>query len=109
MRCAMSAGGAWISAVEREHAVLVRQREVVGRDEHRRVLAQRGEQPVHRDQRAQRVAVGVLVRREHKARVLAQALDHELAGRRRGLVAAHEPSISSIRALTRSARSVVSS
>ncbi len=116
-------------AVEREEAVLARQRQIVRRDEHRRVLAQRLQQPVHPHQRAERVAVGILVRGEHEALVLADAREHQLARLRDGRGLAHRgalahrlsPSSSwpspsagcaggcATSSSTRSARSVVSS
>ena len=70
-------------ALEREQAVLARQRQVARRDEHLRVLAERAQQALHRHQRAERVAVGVLVGCQHEAPILAQALEHLLADRRR--------------------------
>ena len=47
--------------LERQEAVLDRQRELLRRQEHHRVLAERLEDPVGGEQRAERVAVGVLV------------------------------------------------
>ena len=66
-------------AVQREEAVLVGQRQVRRRDEHPRVLAERAQHALHAHQRAERVAVGVLVRGEHEARVLADVREHPLA------------------------------
>ena len=66
VRSSRSSGGWLCEALEVEEAVLVGQRELVGGHEHDRVLAQRGEHAVHRHERAERVAVGVLVRDEHE-------------------------------------------
>ena len=52
--------------VERHVPVLARQRELVLRHEHHRVLAELLEDELHRAQRAQRVAVRVLVRRQEE-------------------------------------------
>jgi hypothetical protein len=117
--------------VQREEAILARQRQVVGGDEHHRVLAQDAEHALHRHQRAQRVAVRVFVGGEHEALVLAQPLEHELArgqalergaglrvGRLAHTVCSPSPSSSpsgddagddAISSSTRIARSVVSS
>ena len=61
VRSATSSGGRADEAVELEAAVLPRQRELVRRHVHQRVLAELREDAVHREQRAERVAVGVLV------------------------------------------------
>ena len=53
--------------LERQEAVLDRQRELLRRQEHHRVLAELGEQVVHAEQRAERVAVGPLVGGEQEA------------------------------------------
>jgi hypothetical protein len=71
-------------------------------------IAERAQQPVHRDQRAERVAVGVLVRGHYKARALAQALEHELASASE-IGGAHSPVTSSISASRCIAFSLVSS
>ena len=55
-----------------EEAVLVGQRELVGRQEGDGVLAHRAEHLLHRGERAERVAVGMLVRGEHEALAVAQ-------------------------------------
>ena len=86
----------------------MRERKILGGDEDLRLLADRGEQLVHAHQRAQRIAVWVLMRGEHEARVLADPLQHLVAGRALA-DRAHESSISASSASTRSARSVVSS
>ncbi len=96
-------------AVEREQAVLERQRQIVRGDEHLAVLAERAQQPLHRDERAERVAVGVLVRGQHEALVLAQAGEHQLARLLDRERVGHQLPISSISSSTRNARSVVSS
>src|SRR5262249_39078665 len=57
-------------------AGLVRQRGLVRRDEHDPVLAERAEDLVHRQQRAERVAVGVLVRDQEEALCTPQLGDH---------------------------------
>ena len=97
---------------KRQPAVLARHGQVLGGDEHRHLLAQGREQPLHAHQRPQRVAVGVLVGGQHEAAVAADAL-HDLLSRGRGaerlVQDVHERSISSISASTRIARSVVSS
>jgi hypothetical protein len=101
--------------VEAELAVLLRERQIVRRDEHGGVLAQRAEQALHAHQRAERIAVGILVRGEHEALVLADAREHQLARCLRALRVlhgdgiAHERPASSISSSTRIARSVVSS
>ena len=66
------------------------------------------QQALHRDQRAERVAVGVLVGGEHEARSSRDPLEHLLAGARARRLA-HPAPISSISSSTRSARSMVSS
>ena len=96
VRSSRSSGGADCRPVEVEEAVLVGQRELVVGHEHDRVLAQRPQHAVHRDERAERVAVGVLVRHEDEALALAQLVEHALA--RLGLHGAHA---SSFRLLTR--------
>jgi hypothetical protein len=63
-------------AVQRQPAVLPRQRELVGRHVHQRVLAELAEDAVHREQRPEGVAVGVLVRREQQLLGSAQLGDH---------------------------------
>ena len=94
-----------LQAVELEEAVLVGQRELVGGHVHDRVLAQREQDAVHRHQRAERVAVGVLVRDEHEPRRVAQLVEDLLA--RVGLDGAH--ACSSMSRSRRCARSAVSS
>jgi hypothetical protein len=69
-------------AVELDEPVLVGQRELVGGHEHQRVLAQPAQQAVHADERAERVAVGVLVRGEQEAVVAADGREHLIAGGR---------------------------
>jgi hypothetical protein len=63
--------------LEVQAAVLPRQRELVRRHVHQRVLAELLQDRVHREQRAERVAVGVLVRREEEL-VRAAELPHHL-------------------------------
>ena len=53
--------------LQRQEAVLDRQRELLRRHEHHRVLAELGQQVVHAEQRAERVAVGALVGGEQEA------------------------------------------
>ena len=67
--------------VEREEPVLVRQRELAGIDEHHALLAERGEDLLHRDQRPEGVAVGVLVRDDDQLLGSAQLLEQVGAGR----------------------------
>ena len=70
--------------LERQEAVLDRQRELLRREEHHRVLAELAEDVVHRQQRAERVAVGPLVGGEQEAVAAAQLLDDLVeVGRRR--------------------------
>ena len=90
VRSSRSSGGVRLQAVEVEEAVLVGQRELVGGHEHHRVLAERPQHAVHRDERAERVAVGVLVRDEDEALAVAQLVEDALARlglRRRSCVA----------------------
>jgi hypothetical protein len=63
-------------ALEAHVAVLDRKRELVRRHVHRRVLAELRHEAVHRDQRAERVAVGILVRGQQQLVGLPQLLDH---------------------------------
>ena len=58
--------------LEGKEAVLDRERELLRGEEHHRVLAELGEQVVHAEQRAERVAVGALVGGEQEAVVGAQ-------------------------------------
>ena len=58
--------------LQRQEAVLDRQRELLRRHEHHRVLAELGEQVVHAEQRAERVAVGALVGGQQEAVAVAQ-------------------------------------
>ena len=53
--------------LQRQEAVLDRQRELLRAEEHHRVLAELGEQLVHAEQRAERVAVGALVGGQQEA------------------------------------------
>ena len=62
-------------AVEREEAVLAGQRRRAG-EVHDAVLAERLESEVHREQRPERVAVRVLVRRDEEAVTAADRGDH---------------------------------
>jgi hypothetical protein len=62
--------------LERPATVLPRQRELVRRHEHQRVLAELLEEPVHRQQRAERVAVRVLVRGQQQLVRAAQLGQH---------------------------------
>jgi hypothetical protein len=100
-------------AVEREDAVLDRQRQIMRRDEHLRILPERRQQALHADQRAERVTVGILMCGQHEARILADPLEYPLAHDLPALLGAravaHEAGPSSISASTRRARSVVSS
>ena len=70
--------------LERQEAVLDRQRELLRRHEHHRVLAELGEQVVHAEQRAERVAVGALVGGEQEAVAVAQLGGDPLDLRRHG-------------------------
>ena len=79
-------------ALEVEEAVLVGQRELVGVDVHHRVLAQGDEHRLHGDERAQRVAVGVLVGDEQEAVVLADLLEHAVAAGQDGVRRSPSPS-----------------
>ena len=74
-RSSMSAGGAPTIVAVLHVAVLVRQRELVGRQVHQGVLAELRQHAVHPEQRAERVAVGVLVRRQQELVGAAQLLD----------------------------------
>ena len=94
-----------LQAVELEEAVLVGQRELVGGHVHDRVLAQREQDAVHGDERAEGVAVGVLVRDEHEARGVAQLVEDLLA--RIGLDGAHACSSMSAFQTLRAFRGVV--
>ena len=91
--------------LQRQEAVLDRQRELLRGEEHHRVLAQLLQQVVHAEQRAEGVAVGPLVGGQQEAVVGAQLGDHRFQvgegaverGRRRGRgreVAAHDSSSS---------------
>ena len=93
---------------ERQVAILVGQRKLLGGQEHRRVLAERTEGLVHRDQRAKRIAIGVLVRREQKLLAPAQLVQDLFARCRQ--IDRHVGGRSSRRSsLIRSPRSAVSS
>ena len=67
MRSAMSAGGLVEDLLQRQEAVLDRQRELLRRHEHHRVLAELGEDLVQAEQRAEGVAVGALVGGQQEA------------------------------------------
>ena len=84
VRSAMSAGGAWIRPSSENRRYSRGSGRSSGEMNIAESLPSALEQALHRHQRAERVAVGVLVRGEHEARVLAQALEHQLAcvGRR---------------------------
>ena len=58
--------------LQRQEAVLDRQRELLRREEHHRVLAELGQQLVHAQQRAEGVAVGALVGGQQEAVARAQ-------------------------------------
>ncbi len=64
--------------LERQEAVLDRQRELLRGQEHHRVLAELLEDVVHRQQRAERVAVRALVGGEQEAVGRAQLVDDEV-------------------------------
>ena len=70
---AASSGSERPQVVERHPGVLARQRRLAGQV-HDRVLAERVERELRREQRPERVAVGVLVRRDEKAVVRADRL-----------------------------------
>ena len=53
--------------LQRQEAVLDRQRELLGAEEHHRVLAELGQQLVHAQQRAEGVAIGTLVGGQQEA------------------------------------------
>ena len=67
--------------VELKERVLVGQRELVAADEHQRVLAERLQHPLQRDERAERVAVGAAVRHEREALPVAQRRESLFARR----------------------------
>ena len=94
MRSSRSAGRLGDEVLDLDEAVLVGQRELVRRHVGDRVLAERGEHELHARQRAERVAVGVLVRGEQEA-LGALELGEQQRARRGGAVAAHAPSSSS--------------
>ena len=74
-RSVLDVGGRLVEDVgERQEAVLERKRELLGVEEHHRVLAELAEDAVHREERAERVAVGPLVRREQEAVALGDRL-----------------------------------
>jgi len=58
-----------------EEAVLVGQRELVGGDEHHGVLGESAQELLHRDEGAERIAVGVLVGDEEELLVGADLVD----------------------------------
>jgi hypothetical protein len=62
--------------LERQEPVLDRQRKLLRRQEHHRVLAELRQQPVQREQRPQGVAVGALVRGEQELLAVAQLRHH---------------------------------
>src|SRR5262249_18752421 len=64
--------------LQRQEAILDRQRELLRREEHHRVLAHLRQQMVHTEQRAERVAVGPLVGGEQEALAVADLLRHPL-------------------------------
>ena len=66
--------------LELDEPVLVRQRELVGGQERHRVLAERGQDVLHGGERADRVAVGPLVRGEQELVVVAQRRERLVAG-----------------------------
>jgi hypothetical protein len=70
--------GRWfvLHLVERHLAVLPWQRELVRSEEHHRVLSELLEHLVHAEQGAERVAVGVLVRRQEELLRRAQLLEN---------------------------------
>ncbi len=82
VRSRMSSGDVADEPVERQEPVLLGQRELVGVDVHDRVLARALEHLAHRDDRAQRVAVGVLVGDEQELVGRAELVEHR--GRRPG-------------------------
>src|SRR5439155_23154205 len=93
-------------------AVLVAERELLGGDVGDRVLSHRAEHMLHRDERSERVPVGMLMRYEHKAVAKAQRLDRARTRIGDALARdAHEPpsSPSSSSCSTRAARAAVSS
>jgi hypothetical protein len=92
-----------------EEAVLVGQRELLGREERDRVLAHRAQHLLHRRERAERVAVGMLVRGEHEALAVAQLVEHERARRGGAVLRAHRSASRSISSAIRMPRSDVSS
>jgi hypothetical protein len=73
--------------LERQEAILDRQRELLGGQEHHGVLAEPAEDLVHGEQRAERVAVGVLVGRQKETIPLPQLVHDllEVAGGELGL------------------------
>jgi len=64
--------------LQRQEAVLDRQWELLRREEHHRVLAERRQQVVHPQQRAERVAVRALVGGQQKALAAADLVGHPL-------------------------------
>ncbi len=78
--------GGWLveDVGERQEAVLDRERELLRIEEHHRVLAELGEDVVHRQQRAKGVAVGALVGGQQEAVPGTQRVDRLIdAGRQR--------------------------
>src|SRR4029079_2617634 len=97
-----------LEAVEAEEAVLVRQRELVGGHEHDRVLVEGAQHAVHRDERPERVAVGVLVGDEDELVGRADLVEHLLTRPQAALDGAHARSSSWWRSCSRrAARSAV--
>ena len=78
--------------LERQEAVLDRERELLRGEEHHRVLAELAEHVVHRQQRAERVAVGALVGGEQEALAGAQRVDRAVEVGGRGRRAGHSAS-----------------
>ena len=101
-------GGGGAEAIEAEEPVLVWQRKLVGSDQDHRVLAARPQHARHRDQRPERVAVGVLVGDHDEALAVADVGDHVLACTHGQADVGHAPPPRSSPS-TRRARSVVAS
>ncbi len=79
VRSAMSAGGCVISPSSAKKRYSRGSGRSSGEMNIAESLPSALQQPLHRHERAERVAVGVLVGGEHEALVLAQAREHELA------------------------------
>jgi hypothetical protein len=73
-------GGLGHKPLQRQEAVLLRQRQVALGDEHEAVLADLGQDALHRHQRADGVAVGVLMGDDDELVGVTQFGEHSVAG-----------------------------